>query len=111
MVVSHYGGDVTRANILPRRRAKILARWGADATPADTARRMRATPTAAAMSTVAQAYRCPDCGYTYDERVGHPREGFPPGTQWSGVPEDWNCPDCGVRDKIDFVPVELVGAA
>jgi len=111
MVVSHYGGDVTRANILPRRRAKVLARWGADAIPADTAGRIRATPTAPAVSTVAHAYRCPDCGYTYDERVGHPREGFPPGTRWSGVPEHWNCPDCGVRDKIDFVPVELVEAA
>lgn len=30
-VVAHYGGDVTRANILPRRRERILARWGAQA--------------------------------------------------------------------------------
>ena len=29
MVVAHYGGDVTRANILPRKREKILARYGA----------------------------------------------------------------------------------
>ena len=28
-VVAHYGGDVTRANILPRKREKILARYGA----------------------------------------------------------------------------------
>jgi alkane 1-monooxygenase len=28
-VLAHYGGDVTRANILPRRRAKLLARYGA----------------------------------------------------------------------------------
>ncbi len=27
-VVAHYGGDVSRANILPRRRGRILARWG-----------------------------------------------------------------------------------
>jgi alkane 1-monooxygenase len=27
-VVAHYGGDVTRANIHPRKRAKVLARYG-----------------------------------------------------------------------------------
>jgi rubredoxin len=47
-------------------------------------------------------WRCPSCGYTYDERHGHPREGFPPGTPWGAVPDDWSCPDCGVRDKVDF---------
>jgi rubredoxin len=51
-------------------------------------------------------YRCPGCGYTYDEQTGHPREGFPAGTPWSEVPEDWVCPDCGVRDKVDFELVE-----
>jgi rubredoxin len=50
------------------------------------------------------AYRCPGCGYVFDEDAGHPREGFPPGTQWSEVPDDWACPDCGVRDKVDFEP-------
>jgi len=49
-------------------------------------------------------YRCPACGYVYDEQPGHPREGFPPGTPWSEVPDDWTCPDCGVRDKVDFEP-------
>ena len=29
LVLAHYGGDVTRANILPRKREKILARYGA----------------------------------------------------------------------------------
>ena len=51
------------------------------------------------------AFRCPGCGYVYDEIVGHPREGFPPGTVWSEVPDEWHCPDCGVRDKVDFEPV------
>ena len=52
-------------------------------------------------------YRCPDpdCGYTYDEAEGNPREGFPPGTPWSAVPDDWNCPDCGVENKLDFEQV------
>ncbi len=49
-------------------------------------------------------YRCPDpdCGYVYDERAGHPREGFPPGTLWEEIPDGWHCPDCGVEDKADF---------
>ncbi len=47
-------------------------------------------------------YRCPGCGYTYDEQTGHPREGFPAGTPWSEVPDEWVCPDCGVCDKLDF---------
>ena len=51
-------------------------------------------------------FGCPGCGYVYDEQVGDAREGFAPGTPWSGVPDDWACPDCGVREKVDFVPVE-----
>ena len=35
-------------------------------------------------------------------------EGFAAGTSWAEIPDDWCCPDCGVRDKSDFVPVELV---
>jgi alkane 1-monooxygenase len=104
MVVAHYRGDLARANILPRKRAKALARWGAgEATPDETVDR-RAAATVARSG--ASAYRCPDCGYVYDQRSGNPREGFPPGTPWSAVPDGWNCPDCGVRDKPDFVPVE-----
>lgn len=45
---------------------------------------------------------CPECGHTYDEAIGNPREGFPAGTAFSDVPDDWTCPDCGVRDKVDF---------
>lgn len=52
------------------------------------------------------AFRCPECGFVYDEAEGNPREGFPPGTPWSAVPDDWHCPDCGVEDKVDFEPVD-----
>ena len=48
------------------------------------------------------AYRCPGCGYVYDEAKGAPREGFPAGTAWDDVPDDWCCPDCAVREKVDF---------
>lgn len=51
-------------------------------------------------------YRCPDCGYIYDEARGDPHEGFPPGTPWSKVDETWSCPDCAVRDKVDFEPLD-----
>ena len=108
MVVRHYRGDVTKANILPRRRSKVLARWGAHQAD-EAAHPSIATATAPAPSD-SDAYRCPDCGYVYAEERGHPREGFPPGTPWSKVPDDWNCPDCGVRDKLDFVPVAPVTA-
>jgi alkane 1-monooxygenase len=29
LVVAHYDGDLSRANILPRKREKILAKYGA----------------------------------------------------------------------------------
>lgn len=51
------------------------------------------------------AFRCPVCGYVYDETEGEPREGFPAGTPWGDVPDDWTCPDCAVREKVDFEPV------
>ena len=56
------------------------------------------------------AYRCPACGYTYDETAGDPHNGVAAGTPWSAVPNEWNCPECGVRDKVDFVPVDAKAA-
>jgi rubredoxin len=50
-------------------------------------------------------FRCPECGYTYDEEQGDPREGFPPGTRLAALPDDWHCPDCGVEHHDDFEPV------
>lgn len=51
-------------------------------------------------------YQCTDCGYVYDETVGDPHEGFPPGKVWEEIPDDWPCPDCAVRDKIDFQEID-----
>lgn len=51
-------------------------------------------------------YRCPGCGYVYDETKGAEREGFPAGTRWDDIPEDWGCPDCAVREKPDFEFIE-----
>jgi alkane 1-monooxygenase len=104
-VIAHYGGDVQRANLSPRRRRVT----GAPSLQASASRPPAATPepvdTRVPMPVDdVTALRCPGCGYRYDPQVGDPREGFPAGTPWSSVPTDWCCPDCGVRDKSEFVP-------
>jgi rubredoxin len=53
-----------------------------------------------------QRWRCVICGFVYDEALGLPQEGIPPGTAWADVPEGWTCPDCGVR-KQDFAMAPL----
>jgi alkane 1-monooxygenase len=134
-VVAHFGGDISRANISPRKRERILARYAVGATavpePDGTGGCVSAAPprggsqplAAAALAHVPPApvstaaagsgpvdealvWRCPGCGYTYDVVAGEEREGFAAGTAWSEVPDTWCCPDCGVRDKADFVPGE-----
>ncbi len=115
-VLAHMDGDIRRANISPRHRDRVLARYGADAgsdgtaqprTEADDGERPAAEP---ATTSAPGRVRCPGCGYTYDEALGDPREGFPAGTSWAAVPEDWCCPDCGVRDKADFERIERTAA-
>ena len=51
-------------------------------------------------------YMCLICGWIYDEAVGAPDEGIPPGTKWEDVPPNWTCPECGAR-KEDFELVEF----
>lgn len=53
-----------------------------------------------------RTWMCIICGYVYDEELGAPEEGLPPGTRWEDVPDDWCCPDCGAM-KEDFELVEL----
>jgi alkane 1-monooxygenase len=59
----------------------------------------------------ALTWRCPGCGYTYDVVAGEEREGFAAGTAWAEIPATWCCPDCGVRDKVDFVAVDVEPAS
>jgi rubredoxin len=47
-------------------------------------------------------FRCPECGYQYDEARGDPFEGLEPGTRWLSLPEDHVCPGCAVRARDDF---------
>ncbi|MFC4945901.1 fatty acid desaturase [Pseudonocardia sp. GCM10023141] len=102
LVVAHYDGDLRLANLAPRKREKLLARYpvpvaGTDADRPDTAVAVVGDDVAAA--------RCPGCGHTYVVAEGNELEGFAAGTSWAEVPDDWTCPDCGVRDKVDFIPL------
>ena len=53
-----------------------------------------------------RVWQCELCSFSYDEAVGLPEEGFPPGTPWEAIPEDWVCPDCSAT-KRDFVLLDL----
>ena len=50
-------------------------------------------------------YQCGTCGFVYDEALGLPSEGFPPGTRFADIPDGWSCPDCGMS-KDQFEPYE-----
>jgi rubredoxin-NAD+ reductase len=47
---------------------------------------------------------CKTCNWIYDEAVGMPEDGIPPGTRFEDIDEDWFCPECGVG-KDDFKPL------
>jgi rubredoxin len=51
-------------------------------------------------------WECEICGFIYDEALGIPEDGIPPGTSWEAVPDDWQCPDCG-ESKEEFSMVEI----
>ena len=53
-----------------------------------------------------KTWMCLICGWVYEEELGCPEEGLPPGTRWADVPEDWSCPDCGAI-KQDFEMIEV----
>ena len=102
-VYEHFDGDLSYANIQPRKRAKILAKWGVEdhlieITGDDIVAQAEAIEVLAA--------RCPGCSYVYQVAAGDEHEGFAAGTAWADVPADWCCPDCGVREKVDFIPVD-----
>lgn len=52
-------------------------------------------------SAEAGQWACMYCGYVYDEALGDPDNGIPPGTRMEDLPEDWCCPMCSA-DKADF---------
>jgi alkane 1-monooxygenase len=112
-VVAHFGGDLSLANISPRKRDRIIAKYSSVAEPVssssagfETVDGAPSSTTEMAEPTEVMAARCPGCGYTYEVASGDEHEGFAAGTAWTDVPDSWCCPDCGVREKVDFVPVE-----
>ena len=102
-VLDHFDGDMSRANIVPSKRERILRRYPAPQAATSLARTAEELPGALLVADGPIVATCPGCGYRYDQRVGDAREGFPAGTSWSAIPDTWCCPDCGVRDKVDFV--------
>jgi len=50
-------------------------------------------------------YLCDICGYIYDEELGDPEGGLPPGTRVKDIPDDWVCPECGAT-RAAFIPLE-----
>ena len=59
-------------------------------------------PPAQANEGAAPQWVCQVCGWIYDETVGDPDSGIPPGTPFDNIPDDWVCPECLVT-KDDFV--------
>jgi alkane 1-monooxygenase len=105
-VVDHFGGDVSLANISPRKRETYLRRYDAVGYAARAeAERAAGEALPGAVAEVLAA-RCPSCEYVYEVAAGDEHEGFAAGTAWADIPDDWCCPDCGVREKVDFVPCE-----
>lgn len=51
-------------------------------------------------------YMCVICGFVYDEALGLPEHGIPPGTRFDDLPLNWKCPECGAG-KEDFEPIEI----
>lgn len=53
----------------------------------------------------ASLWKCDICGWIYNEEMGMPEDGIPPGTPFTDIPDDWYCPECGVS-KMDFSPLD-----
>ncbi len=101
-VVAHLDGDVTLANIAPRKVDKYLKKF-----PPPVEHDVHKDDYfAQKFEGEVLAARCPGCAYVYEVAAGDEHEGFPAGTAWAEIPDEWCCPDCGVREKIDFVPFD-----
>jgi len=102
-VLDHFDGDISRANIAPHKRERILRRYPAPQAATAAARASEDLPGSLLVAEGPVVATCPGCAYSYDERRGDPREGFAAGTAFASIPDTWCCPDCGVRDKVDFL--------
>jgi len=101
-VASHLDGDITLANIAPRKREKYYARYAA----VEHEHAIGEDVTVQDFTIEVLAAKCPGCSYVYEVAAGDEHEGFAAGTAWAEIPDTWCCPDCGVREKVDFIPVD-----
>jgi alkane 1-monooxygenase len=102
----HFAGDISRANIQPGKREKIVSKY-----PTATSEYLHPEILKIEDSVLAgqaPAYQCPMCSYVYAPAQGDLREGFEPGTPFSQIPSTWVCPDCGVRERNEFLPLASV---
>ena len=107
-VLAHFDGDLSRANLSPRKRDRLLAaypppavepvaeqvldrRCARQARPAGLRQARCWPPAAPAAATPTRSTPA---------RSGRASRPAPP---WADIPDSWCCPDCGVRDKVDFV--------
>jgi len=97
-VLNHFDGDISRANISPRKRSRILTKH----LSIEIVTTVESSDAKESHSPQWQSAACPGCGYTYRMENGDLREGFGAGTPFSAIPDSWNCPDCGVCNKSDF---------
>jgi alkane 1-monooxygenase len=104
-VLAHVDGDLSRANLSPRKRDRILAKYPVPVVDHGGVETGAGAPSSTTGMDEVLAARCPGCGYVYDVAAGDEHEGFAAGTAWADIPDSWCCPDCGVRDKVDFVPL------
>ncbi len=44
-----------------------------------------------------EKYKCENCGYIFDPRVGEPAGGILPNTDFENLLKWWICPRCGSR--------------
>jgi alkane 1-monooxygenase len=103
-VLAHLDGDITLANIQPRKKAYYYKKYAAvehEVEPRATADDV----TARSFDLEVLAAKCPGCSYVYEVAAGDEHEGWAAGTAWAEIPDTWCCPDCGVREKVDFIPV------
>ena len=66
-------------------------------------------PARSPMASGERRFICRGCYYVYEETIGVPQQGIPPGTGFAALPDSWRCPDCGT-DKTTFRPFVLNAA-
>lgn len=54
-----------------------------------------------------EEYKCPVCGYVYNNDSGDIKQGIAPGTKFINLPDDYVCPICGLS-KEEFKEINKI---